>query len=59
MTAYRFAILRYVPDPVRQEAINVGVVVMSGEPSRIAVRMLQRTDASRLKWLGMGGDMDY
>jgi len=59
VTAYRFAILRYVPDPVRQEAINVGVVVMSGEPSRIAVRMLQRTDASRLKWLGMGGDMDF
>jgi len=59
MTAYRFAILRYVPDPVRQEAINAGVVVLSGESSGIAVRILQQDDAARLKWLGMDDDIDF
>ncbi|HZD68422.1 MAG TPA: DUF3037 domain-containing protein [Actinomycetes bacterium] len=59
MTAYRFAILRYVPDPVRQEAINVGVVVASAEPSRIAVRVLQRREAARLKWLGFDDDIEF
>jgi hypothetical protein len=59
MTAFRFAILRYVPDPVRQETINVGVVVASDEPSRNAVRVLQRTEGRRLKWLGFDDDIEF
>lgn len=59
MTAYRFVILRYVPDPVRLEMINVGVVVISEEPWHLAVRVLPRSDAGRLKWLGMDDDIDF
>jgi hypothetical protein len=59
MTAYRFAVLRYVPDPVRQETLNVGVVVASSEPWRIAVRVLHRREAARLKWLGLDDDIEF
>lgn len=59
MTAYRFAVLRYVPDAERQETVNVGVVVAAPGSHDAEVRVLKAADASRLKWLGVKDDIGF
>ncbi len=59
MTAYQYAVLQYVPDPVRQESVNVGVVVAIPGSGSAEVRVLKRPDAARLKWLGFKDDVNF
>lgn len=59
MTAYQYAVLRYVPDPARQESVNVGVVVAVPDSDSAEVRTLRKADASRLKWLGVKDDIAF
>lgn len=57
MTTYRYAVVRLVPDELRQEFVNVGVVVapLSGP----AVTQFARSSESRrLKALGYEGDFE-
>ena len=59
MTAYQFAVLKYVPDAVRHETVNVGVVVaIPGSPTA-EVRVLLKAEANRLKWLGISDDIAF
>ncbi len=39
-----FSIVRYVPDPIREEQINVGIVVVSGDGSFAQARFLKYWD---------------
>jgi Protein of unknown function (DUF3037) len=59
MTAYQFAVLQYVPDPVRQESVNVGVIVAAPGASTAEVRILKTQDTARLKWLGFKDDVGF
>lgn len=59
MTAYQFALIRYVPDAIRQEFLNVGVVVASSSPPHAVVRTLPKREAARLKWLGFHDNVDF
>jgi hypothetical protein len=59
MTAYQFAVLRYVPDAERQESVNVGVVVAAPDSSDAEIRILKAADAARLKWLGIRDDIAF
>ncbi len=59
MTAYQYAVLQYVPDPVRQESVNVGVVVAIPGSATAEVRVLKTPDAARLKWLGFKDDVEF
>jgi hypothetical protein len=59
MTAFQYAVLQYVPDPVRQESLNVGVVVAIPGSDTAAVRMLKKPEAARLKWLGVKDDIQF
>ena len=59
MTAFQYAVLQYVPDPVRQECLNVGVVVAIPGSAAAAVRVLKKPEASRLKWLGAKDDVKF
>lgn len=59
MTAYQYAVLQYVPDPVRQESVNVGVVVTAPGSNTAEVRVLKTQDTARLKWLGFKDDVGF
>lgn len=59
MTAYQYAVLQYVPDPERQESVNVGVVVAVPGSAAAEVCVLKRSDATRLKWLGVKDDIKF
>jgi hypothetical protein len=57
--AFRYAIVRYVPDPVREEQINVGVVVARDDPPYFGARFLRTTQTGRLKRLGPTSDFRF
>jgi hypothetical protein len=59
MTAFRYSIVRYVPDPVRGEQLNVGVVVAADDPDFFGARFLSDRQTGRLKRLGMGIDFGF
>jgi len=59
MTAFQYAVLKYVPDPARQECLNVGVVVAIPGEATAEVRTLRKTEANRLKWLGVKDDIRF
>lgn len=59
MTAYQYAVIKYVPDAARQETVNVGVVVAIPDSPSAEVRVLKRADATRLKWLGIKDDTGF
>lgn len=59
MTAFQYAVLQYMPDPARQECVNVGVVVDIPGSDSAEVRMLKRADAARLKWLGVKDEIKF
>jgi len=58
MTAYQFAVLRFMPDALRQETLNVGVIVVAPEPQSAVFRVLPKADA-RLKSLGFDNNIDF
>src|ERR1700683_2254809 len=59
MTAFQYAVLQYVPDPARQECLNVGIVVAIPGSASAEVRILRKADAARLKWLGAKDDIKF
>jgi len=56
-SSYRFSIVRYVPDPIRDERLNVGVVAVVGDV--VTARFLLPGQATRLKRLRGGGDFRF
>lgn len=42
-----YSVVRYVPDPLREEQINVGVVAMTADGSTVAVRFERSLDRAR------------
>jgi len=57
--AFRYAIVRYVPDPVREEQVNIGVVVAREDPPYFAARFLRPNQTGRLKRLGITDDFRF
>jgi hypothetical protein len=55
--SYRFSVVRYVPDPIRDERINIGVVVVIGDA--VEARFLQPNQSVRLKRFRGGGDFRF
>jgi hypothetical protein len=56
---YQYSIVRYVPDPVRGEQLNVGVVVAAKDETYFATRFIRPRDASRLRRLGYDEDFGF
>lgn len=59
MTLFEYSIVRYVPDPVRGEFVNVGIVLTSSEPPYLASRFLPRTQTRRLAAVGGKHDLGF
>lgn len=59
MTVFRYSIVRYVPDPVRGEQLNVGVVAGDTDGRSFGARFLGRNQFSRLKRLGFAEDFGF
>jgi hypothetical protein len=59
MATFRYSIVRYVPDPVRGERVNVGVVVADRDHTYFGSRFLTRTNLGRLKGLGFADDFRF
>jgi hypothetical protein len=49
MEPYEFSIVRFVPDPIREERLNIGIAVLTRDG--IAAKMLASGQASRLRRL--------
>lgn len=59
MTVYQFSIVRYVPDPFRQEQLNVGVILSASEPSILQARFMKKSQVGRLRRLGLETDYSF
>jgi hypothetical protein len=59
MPNFRYSLIQYVPSPVRDERINVGVIVTGEEPEWFGSRLLTRTHRGRLKRLGFAGTFSF
>jgi hypothetical protein len=57
ITEIRYSVVRYVPDPIRQEVFNVGVVVAEGQS--ISAKVVPATQAKRLKALGYDRNLGF
>lgn len=53
MTEYAYAVVQFVPDPMRDERINVGIVVVSPSDDFFSGRMATSRDLGRLRRLGV------
>jgi len=49
---FQYSIVRYVPDVIRDEAVNVGVLVRAAEGQRFAFKFLPRSATVRKLWPG-------
>jgi hypothetical protein len=58
MNTYNFQLLRYVPDPVKNEFINIGVVLTSDAGAAIGARMASDDDLRRVRCLHPGADLE-
>lgn len=56
---YLYSIVRYVPDPVRGECLNVGIVVGCRDDSFFGARFLSRRDAGRVRRFGAAEDVEF
>jgi len=59
MDAFRYSIVRYVPDPVRGEQINIGVVVAAEDPPTFRARFLPQSATGRLKRISARSDFRF
>jgi hypothetical protein len=59
MSTFKFSVVQYVPDALRQERLNIGVVLASVDPPALEARFLTRREVSRLKSLGFEDDFSY
>jgi hypothetical protein len=56
---YHYSIVRYVPDPIRGEQLNVGVVVVAKDGSYIGARFAGPPELARLRRLGFEQDFAF
>jgi len=56
---YHYSIVRYVPDPVRGEQVNIGVIVAAKDSSYFGARFISRHESGRLRRLGFGEDFGF
>jgi len=59
MDAFWYSIVRYVPDPVRGEQINIGVVVTGEDPPTFRARFIPLNATGRLKRIGGHSDFRF
>jgi len=52
MAEYAYSLVQYVPDPAREERMNVGVVVASPAGDFLAAKLATQRDLGRLRRLG-------
>jgi hypothetical protein len=57
ITEVRYSVVRYVPDPIKQEVFNVGVVIAQGQ--RVSAKVAPASQARRLKALGYDRDLRF
>ncbi len=57
MNTYNFQLLRYVPDTVKDEFINIGVLVMDDAGTALGARMASDEDLRRVRCLHPGADL--
>jgi hypothetical protein len=57
LTQIRYSVVQYMPDPIRQEVFNVGVVVAQGE--QVVAKVVPTSQANRLKALGYDRDLAF
>ncbi len=58
METFRYQLLRYVPDPVKDEFINIGLVVLDDRGRFLATRMADEDDLRRVRCLHPGADLE-
>jgi len=58
MNTYNFHLLRYVPDPVKDEFINIGVVLVDDAGGALGARMASEDDLRRVRCLHPGADLE-
>ncbi len=54
----RFQLLRYVPDAVKDEFLNIGVVMLDDRGRSVATRMASDEDLRRVRCLHPGADLE-
>ena len=59
MAVCKFSIVRYVPDPVRGEQLNVGVVLGCESPRFFRARFLAPQQSGRLRSIGFDEDFGF
>jgi hypothetical protein len=59
VAAFWYSVVRYVPDPVRGEQINIGVVVTADDPPTFRARFLPLSATGRLKRIGGRSDFRF
>ena len=52
MATYAYSLLQYVPDPIRNERLNVGVLIVGDDVSFFGSRVLPKRQQARLRRLG-------
>ena len=58
MNTYSFQLLRYVPDAVKDEFINIGVLLLDEAGSALGSRMASDEDLRRVRCLHPGADLE-
>lgn len=58
MNTYNFQLLRYVPDAVKDEFINIGVVLVDDQGAALGARMGSDEDLRRVRCLHPGADLE-
>src|SRR5260370_32219286 len=59
MTTYHYSVARFVPDPIRGEALNIGVAIASDDPPSFQVRFLDEQQGRRLRQAGFADDIRF
>jgi hypothetical protein len=59
MPTFRYSVIQYVPSPVRDERINVGVIVVGADPEFFGSRLLAPSQRGRLKRLGFAQSFSF
>jgi hypothetical protein len=59
MSAYQYSVVRFVPDPVRGESVNVGVVVAGEDPQFFGSRFLDPRRSGRVRKLALTDDLSF
>ena len=58
METFQFQLLRYVPDSIKNEFVNIGVVLLDDLGRSLGVRMASETDLRRVRCVHPGADLE-